>query len=196
VIRLERSRTGQPTSARLFWPGPVPGPAVHRDPTSHRAGHSRPRSLRRDHRPAPWPDRQRGAGTGLTRAGTADGTRHDPAHRPGDQAHHSRAHRPAHATTAHHPLGRLDPPPGTRPLVPPARLCPGRLLDPRRPAPTGRARGSGEASSRSGAWPGRSRLWAASRSSKQCDLPPMGEPNAKSGLDPPTAGGKRLAINR
>ena len=35
----------------LLRPGPVPGPALHRDPAAHRAGHGRPGDLRRHRRP-------------------------------------------------------------------------------------------------------------------------------------------------
>ena len=44
----------------LLRPGPVPGPALHRDPAAPRAGHGRPRRLRRHRRPAPGPHRRPG----------------------------------------------------------------------------------------------------------------------------------------
>ena len=46
-----QDREGQPR------PGPVPGPALHRDPASHRAGHGRPGDLRRHSRLAQGPHR-------------------------------------------------------------------------------------------------------------------------------------------
>jgi hypothetical protein len=110
-----------------------PGPALHRDPASPRAGHGRPGRLRRGRRDAPRPHQHPGAAPRLTPPATARRPRPDPADRPGNQAHHRRAHRPAPTAATGHPLGRLDaPPPGTRPLVPPARtpqtrLCPGQL---------------------------------------------------------------------
>ena len=51
----------------LLRPGPVPGPALHRDPAAHRAGHGRPRGLRRHRRPAQGPHRR--PGTAARQAG-------------------------------------------------------------------------------------------------------------------------------
>src|SRR5260370_1965544 len=48
--------------------------------------------------------------------------------------------------------------------------CPRR----HRPAPTSQSRGNGEASSRTGAWPGKSRRWAALSSRPQVEVSPHG----------------------
>ena len=48
----------------LLRPGPVPGPALHRDPPPRRAGHGRPGHLRRHRRAAERPHRHPGAAPG------------------------------------------------------------------------------------------------------------------------------------
>src|SRR5580700_10070977 len=53
-----------------------------------------------------------------------------------------------------------------------------------------------EASSRSGAWPGRSPRWTGPSSRTQLGSPPMGESNGNSALDPPSMGGETLQSDR
>ena len=139
----------------LLRPGPVPGPALHRDPAAYRPGHGRPRDLRRDRGPAPGPHRYPGATAPRSRPGAPARPRHDPADGPGDQADPRRPDRQAAPAAVRHPLGRLDsPPPGPRPLVPPARTpkvgrCSGQLA--KCGCPT-----RGDAGSRCGTSPDRS----------------------------------------
>ena len=52
------------SSARTARPGPVPGPALHRDPAPPRAGHGRPGGLRGHRRPAQGPHRHPGTAPG------------------------------------------------------------------------------------------------------------------------------------
>jgi transposase len=116
--------------------GPVPGPALHRDRPPRRTGDGRPGHLRHHRRPGQRPHRHPGPAPGPPRPAATAGTRHDPAHHPGDQAAARHPHYPAPAPVACHPLGRVDPPPpGPRTMVPqtrqarpPARIRPGQTV--------------------------------------------------------------------
>ena len=90
-------REGQPR------PGPVPGPALHRDPASHRAGHRRPGDLRRHRRLAQGPHRCPGPAARDARPGPAVRPGHDPAHRPRDKTPARRSSHPAPSPRARRP---------------------------------------------------------------------------------------------
>jgi hypothetical protein len=70
----------------LLRPGPVPGPALHRDRPPRRPGDGRPGDLRRDRCPPERPHRYPGASTGNTRPAAPGRARDDPADHPRDQA--------------------------------------------------------------------------------------------------------------
>jgi len=114
----------------LLRPGPVPGPALHRDPALLRTRHGRPRGLRSYRRLAPGPDRHPGPASCQPRCATACRSRPHPAHRPrGQAAARPRSH-PFEAARPRRPLARMAAaPPGTIPLVPQTRT-PGAQLRP------------------------------------------------------------------
>src|SRR5260370_354586 len=101
----------------LLRPGPVPGPALHRDRPPHRAGHGRPGRLRGHSRLTARPHQHPAASTGPARPAAASRPGNDPLPLPGDRP-------PPHAATSHttrprRTLGELAPsPPGPRTLVP------------------------------------------------------------------------------
>ena len=95
-----------------------------------RAGHGRPRGLRRHRRPAAGPHRHPGAAARRPGRQAARRPRADPAHRPRDQAPARRRPQPAEAARPRRPLAPVaTPPPGTIPLVPQTRT-PGTQLRP------------------------------------------------------------------
>ena len=61
---LARGR-GLRAGKKLLRSGPVPSPALHRDPAAHRAGHGRFRGLRRHRRPAQGPHQHPGPASRL-----------------------------------------------------------------------------------------------------------------------------------
>jgi SRSO17 transposase len=117
----------------LLRPGPVPGPALHRDSPPHRAGHGRFRGLRRHRRGAQGPHRQPGPATRRPRCRATGRPRAHPAHRPRDPQAARRRPRPPGTTRPCCPMAPLaTPPPGPIPLVPQtcthaAQLRPGQL---------------------------------------------------------------------
>ena len=93
-----------------------------------RARHGRPRRLRRHRRPAQGPHRRPGAAARPARRAAAPRPWPDPAHRPRGKAAARRRPQPAAPARPRRPLARMEtPPPGTIPLVPPART-PGTQL--------------------------------------------------------------------
>jgi hypothetical protein len=84
----------------LLRPGPVPGPALHRDPAPHCPGHGRPGDLRRHRRDAQGPHRHPGPPARQPRCPAARRPGTHPADRPRDQA--AARQRPQPTETAGH----------------------------------------------------------------------------------------------
>jgi hypothetical protein len=114
----------------LLRPGPVPGPASHRGPAAPRAGHGRPRHLRRHRRATAGAHRHPGTAARRALRQAARRPRAGPAVRSRDKT--PARHRPQPPGTARprRPLALLaPPPPGPIPLVPQTRT-PGTQLRP------------------------------------------------------------------
>jgi hypothetical protein len=114
----------------LLRPGPVPGPALHRDPAAPGAGHGPPRGLRRHRCPTAGTHRHPGTAARRPSRQASRRPRADPAVRPRGQTPARRRPQPTRTTRPHRPMAPVAaPPPGTIPLVPQTRT-PGTQLRP------------------------------------------------------------------